>query len=574
MAYIALKNYDNNYSDIEIPVVVTSDNVLNALTAGDFEDSNGITWHVARSAGNNIATITITPKNRVPGLDHTKIKDMLEDFGLEEAVAGLNNLRYKFEAGNNFRCGMGENSITYPYIRFQETVATPNPNNETVTVTINPQFTSNYAYTTSGASNVKDSPGSYAALLAIKAGGRVIYGTFLGSFTNYGASGIYGTLTIQYNTTNALTDINFASVELDPGDEGFKPTGKTTGGKNRGGGSKSGHKPKYETDEIEQPGAPDESTASAVGSGFITAYQIGAASLANVGKCLYSSTLLTAIANLFVNPLDAIISLNVFPCSPNTGALEAVKLINHSCTETDLGISATAYKLANQFKVFDFGTVTVGEEWESFLDYEATSVTLYLPFIGEVDLPADEVMGASVNVQYTVDFFTGMCVANVHIHKGIDIGLDANIGHYAQHAYQGNCAINIPIGSANYGNVVGSFVNAASAGLRTGMAGAISTLASEATSGGFKPTITTKGTLSANAGFCSILYPYLQITRPISAEPDNFQTVMGYTGYINNSIGECKGICVCDDIELAGISGATASEIARIKSLCKEGVRN
>ena len=122
--------------------------------------------------------------------------------------------------------------------------------------------------------------------------------------------------------------------------------------------------------------------------------------------------------------------------------------------------------------------------------------------------------------------------------------------------------------------MIGSFVNAASSGLRTGMAGAVGSFASDVVSGNFKPTITTKGTLSANAGYCGILYPYIIVTRPITTEPDKYQEVLGYPSYMENTIGACKGLCVCDDIDLKNISGATDEEIDEIRQLCREGVRN
>ena len=146
------------------------------------------------------------------------------------------------------------------------------------------------------------------------------------------------------------------------------------------------------------------------------------------------------------------------------------------------------------------------------------------------------------------------------------------VKQYSQHSYQGNCAVQVPITSVSYGNLVGSLINAASAGLKGGVAGAVMSMTGDAVSGGFKPTVQTKGTISANAGFCAILYPYITVTRPITAEPENFQEVMGYPSYVDATLASCQGLCVCDNINLAGLAGATESEIERIKQLCKEGI--
>lgn len=362
--------------------------------------------------------------------------------------------------------------------------------------------------------------------------------------------------------------------EREPGEEGFRPIGDHPVDKVIGGGTISGHTPKYQTDNISQPGAPDESSASAARLGFIRVYKISEANLNYLGRLLFNPLFKITLNNPMNNPLDAIISLNIFPCAPDVGGSEVIGAFGYNMASQILDITAHGNPISNQFKTFDFGTVAVPEDWNSYLDYDATSVTLFLPFIGEVELPADEVIASSVNVQYTIDFFTGMCVANVLIQKSVILSSRRTVSHKTQHSYQGNCAINLPLSAVNYGSMIGSFVNAASSGLRTGMAGAVGSFASDLVSGNFKPTITTKGTLSANAGYCGILYPYIIVTRPITTEPDKYQEVLGYPSYMENSIGACKGLCVCEDIKLNGITGATDSELSEIKRLCREGVYN
>ena len=251
---------------------------------------------------------------------------------------------------------------------------------------------------------------------------------------------------------------------------------------------------------------------------------------------------------------------------------EAIKVLKYTCISADLGADSVGNKLSKQFKVYDFGTLSVAEMWHSFLDYDASSFSLYLPFIGSVDIPVGEVMNGSVNVQYTVDFITGMCVANVLCTKNVELSSGDVVTQYAQHSYMGNCSVQIPLNSVSYGNIVGSLAQAASVGLKAGITGFVASAATSAIQGGFKPTIETKGTINANAGFCSILKPYITVTRPIPAESENYQEVLGYPSYIEGTLGDYADLCVCDNIDLSGLSGATDSEIDRIKQLCKEGV--
>lgn len=399
--------------------------------------------------------------------------------------------------------------------------------------------------------------------------GNYVYGTC----AVYTTGGETGNSTIEIVRRLTFNDNTMNPPEREPGEEGFRPIGDHPVDKVIGGGTISGHTPKYQTDNISQPGAPDESAASAARLGFMRVYKISEANLNRVGELLFNP-LARLQLNFPSNPIDAIVSLNIFPCAPDVGGEVTIGAFGYNMASQVLGVTAKGNPITTQFKTLDFGTVNVEEDWNSYLDYDATSVTLFLPFIGEVELPADEVVGSSVNVQYTIDFFTGMCVANVLIKKNVILASRRTVSHKTQHSYQGNCAINLPLTAVNYGTMIGSFVNAASSGLRTGMAGAAGSFASDVASGNFKPTITTKGTLSANAGYCGILYPYIIVTRPITTEPDNYQEVLGYPSYMENSIGACKGLCVCDDIKLNGITGATDSELSRIKQLCREGVYN
>lgn len=367
----------------------------------------------------------------------------------------------------------------------------------------------------------------------------------------------------------------------EPGDTGFIPTlikyvHDKLGIGGKGHKTDPGNLPAYDTDNIDNPDAPDESSASAIGSGLIHAYDINTANLGALATVLYGTTLGGLITNLSINPLDFIISLNIFPTAPSHATASTNLVLGKwVCTDSgidSLGGNVSGKLLTSQFKVVHFGKVNIEENWGSFLDYSHTQIELYLPFIGTVDIDTSEVMNGSIDLDYTIDFFTGMCVANVNCNRVVELPNGRTKIQKSQHSFQGNCAISVPLSQQQYGNMIGSLINAGTAGLKGGIAGMGITVASDIASGGFKPTVTTKGTISANAGFCSILYPYVRITRPISAISDSFQEVNGFPSYINNTLGECTDLCVCDNIDLHSITGATDSEIERIRQMCLEGV--
>ena len=401
---------------------------------------------------------------------------------------------------------------------------------------------------------------------------------FLGIDTR---SAQYPTYLCPYFLYNeSYSDFLLEYLQGEPGEKGYRPTG-TPYDMNKPGVGGRGHKrdtdnrPGYYTDDISNPGAPDESSASAVQSGLLHAYKMTKSNLAALTTCLYGSTLGGLITNLAINPLDFIVSLNIFPADPDVGADTNVILGKWICSDSgveSLGGNVLGAPLSNQFKVFDFGSVDIEENWGSFLDYSHTQIELYLPFIGVVDVDTAEVMGGSIALEYTVDFLTGMCVANVNCNRIVDLPDGRVKNQKSQHSYQGNCSMSLPLSQQQYGNMIGSLINAGTAGLKAGVAGVGISVASDVASGGFKPSVTTKGTISANAGYCSITYPYIRITRPISATGDSYQEVVGYPSYINSTLGECEDFCVCDNIDLSSISGATESELERIKQICLEGV--
>lgn len=371
------------------------------------------------------------------------------------------------------------------------------------------------------------------------------------------------------------------SIDPAPGAKGFKPTKtkyvntkKGIGGRGHGATHK-GQTPSYATDVLTNPGAPDESVASVIGAGLIHPYKIDSTNLANLTGCLYGTTLGGLITNLAINPLDFIVSLNIFPCNPDVGTSRNVTLGKWICTDSgvdSLGGNVVASPLSKQFKTISFGTLSVFENWGNFLDYTNSRIELYLPFIGFVDVDTAEVMDGTIAVDYTIDFLTGMCVANVNCNKAVETPDGYSYTQSSQHAYQGNCAISVPLSQMQYGQMIGSLINAGVAGMRGGIAGAGISMVGDFISGNLSPNGSTKGSISANAGFCSVLYPYIRITRPISAESDSFQEVMGYMSYIDSSLGECDDLCVCKSIDLHSITGATDSEIERIRQLCLDGV--
>lgn len=540
-----------NYVTVELAEVGSRDS--NSFDNGVFQSKGGTQGQVIASWSENVqyTNLGITLGTKLNDIDVTGVPDPLHLAPDPAQNNGLIFSNYTFASG---------------YIRFSYGSFTPN---------IDPIFNVRMAET-------YDQPTiSYAAcyLAHAKIDGVDRIG-FLGIDDR--SSSYWSFMTPQFIYDEYVSDLLLSFINPEPGTKGYNPTKtkykkKGTGGKGHNPRGGKNNIPSYETDTLQNPGEPDESTASAINSGMITAYDITPANLTGLADCLFGNSLQTAIAGMLMNPLDYIVSLNVFPYTPRIGSPRTIKLGRWNCApgqleDGNLGAQSTGAPLTSQFRTIHFGQISIFENWGSFLDYSNTQIELYLPFIGCIDLDTSEVMGGTIDLDYTIDFFTGMCVANVCCNRTIETPDGETYTQYAQHSYQGNCAINVPLGQVQYGNMVGSFINAGASGLRNGGAGAVLSLASDIASGGMKPSVTTKGTISANAGYCSILRPYVKITRPISAESDSFQEVMGYPSYVDSTLGECEDLCICESIDLHSVSGATDNELNRIRQMCLEGV--
>ncbi len=94
----------------------------------------------------------------------------------------------------------------------------------------------------------------------------------------------------------------------------------------------------------------------------------------------------------------------------------------------------------------DCGSVNVVELYHSLLDYSPFSrLTIYLPFIGFMDLDDKMVMGKAVRVNYRVDVLSGRCLAEIY--TMIDNSTESCIASYA-----GTIASDEPLsqGQVNY----------------------------------------------------------------------------------------------------------------------------
>lgn len=309
-------------------------------------------------------------------------------------------------------------------------------------------------------------------------------------------------------------------------------------------------------------------TISATDTNFITLYNPSITQLRMLATWMWDSSLfdVNSFQKLFQSPMQAILGLSIVPVQPvRADTPTNIKIGNITST-------ISAYPVTTQYKNVPLGSVVVEEYWGSYLDYAPyTKVEIYLPYIGTRELNADDVMGKTISVVYHVDVLSGSCVAQVAVNDSV------------MYQFSGNCATSVPITGNDWTNVINGAISVAVSGamLATGMAtgtapvmatSAVSTVGSLAQNvTTMKPTVLKSGSISGSSGVLAVQTPYLIITRPRQAVPENQNKYTGYPAYITMQLGNAVGMTYVADCHLENIP-CTDGELQEIERLLKEGV--
>lgn len=248
-----------------------------------------------------------------------------------------------------------------------------------------------------------------------------------------------------------------------------------------------------------------------------------------------------------------------------------------------------------------------------FRNYVNTTITVYLPFCGTVELNPSDVIGYQIGLKYHVDLMSGGCTATINLHRSGSTFMIAN--------KSGNIGILMPITATNAGQVtatklsdaadivatVGSTVinalvakgqmgdinamrsnpdltanqqiqlNARERNVQTGMGkqafGAIST-----TMQGAANLLSRSGcAYSAMGGgygaasYTMTINPFVTIRTSNYASPNNYNHSTGFNSTDYKAIGDFKGFSVFVNPDLTGVNG-TAAELGELKAILEHGI--
>lgn len=314
----------------------------------------------------------------------------------------------------------------------------------------------------------------------------------------------------------------------------------------------------FDDNESDTIGLPDLTALnqnSISNTKFLTCYKMTPAQLSKLGDELWSDNIFTQISNTVLKPTDFIVNLSLLPVDVGgvTKLIKAGKILLNGAEGT---------LISQQFIRVDCGTLEVKKKWGGAIDYQ-TDVSIFLPFIGEQSLNANEVMGASLNVIYTVDILSGSCIASVRVIKD---SLDAVL-----YQFSGNMASNFPITSADYATVFSGALQLAVGVGSLPSSGGVLSLVSATSNMLSGANVKRTGSLSSSSGFMGIKKPYLILSRPIQSLPENYNSFHGYVSNVTMKLKDCKGYTQVDSIHIDNVP-CMEEEKTRLLQILKEGI--
>lgn len=258
------------------------------------------------------------------------------------------------------------------------------------------------------------------------------------------------------------------------------------------------------------------------------------------------------------DPANAIISLRIYPF--NVAAQVDCTSTNVYLGIVDIGIPM--FKIAeNASIVLDLGSFLIEPKFQSFLDLEPyTSITVYIPFVGDVKIPTNEFMGRTLRIQMSVDLTTGQCVACLFANETPMLYSAGQIG------------VEIPVTARTGEEVAKAFIEAASAVITRGTSTIVDSMTDDFGVLFLGDNSTEKtGSSSPSNSFTMPLDSFIIVSRPTVEKPDNFAHTYGNVCHTSATLSDVTGFTMCKNVDTTGIT-ATEEERNMIKTFLESGV--
>ena len=321
----------------------------------------------------------------------------------------------------------------------------------------------------------------------------------------------------------------------------------------------------------------------------ITYYEIDRTDYYGVLSKIYSTSVIKEISEKNFGLKDAIVGMYQLPVVPAGVSDVPIRLGSYDTdilakciTERFVSNEGTSEIELNSRFLENFG-------WGDFTDFTETQMTIYLPFVGTINLEAQFFMQGKIRLEWIIDVYSGNITYWI---SGRNINSDKEIIYGI---YSGNCAAPIPYAGAvgnfdtlgvikNVSNAIGHGAKgylATSSGDPAGIIGGVASMvgavvdvgkAIAETSQADKTFIVDKSGIVDPKTVTECPYqPFIQVEMPNQVRPEGWT---GYLGLSGNSLGQVKdfkGFTIFKDVKIK-MEWGTLGEMKELISLLKSGV--
>lgn len=278
------------------------------------------------------------------------------------------------------------------------------------------------------------------------------------------------------------------------------------------------------------------------------------------------------IRGLYNNLSEAVLGVKYFPCSSSwlydidTGQPPTITIGRYSTT-------FQATQISSNTKLTKIGTYPFFEKYKNFLDYTATRIELFLPYLGWVELPTQKVMGTKIAVYFGVDMAStqamyvvksnGMIVFQSTFNFGIDIPITLSS---SVEQVKSAISTGVSLATSALSTAMVSTVNPVAGGMM-----AISA-AQNAIPQGYD-SLHMVGNATANSGQLGGKRCAVCVTRSIPKQPGLYGSRVGFRYNKRIQLNQLSGFTVIENPRITFTSGnPTKAEIDEIYNLMKSGI--
>lgn len=277
------------------------------------------------------------------------------------------------------------------------------------------------------------------------------------------------------------------------------------------------------------------------------------------------------IQGLYNNLSEAVLGVKYFPCSSSwiyeiyTGRLPFITIGRYTC-------NFQATQIKSNAKLTKIGSYSIYERYKNFLDYTATRIELFLPYMGWIELPTQKVMGTKIVVYFGCDMATCQGMYVIKSEGMIVFQSTFNFG------------ITIPITLSSSVEEVKSAVNTgvslASSALSVAMVSKVSPVA-----GGMLAVSSAQnlipqgydslhmiGNATANSGQLGGKRCAICITRSIPKQPGLYGSRIGFCYNKKKQLAQLSGFTVIENPRIDSTGYATEKEIDELYTLMRKGI--